>query len=78
MVHDDSNGYINQYAAESTVYPLGSFDFSIVGTDGKLEFYPNNFKVNDYDVVAISYNLDDNLLSIGSTQLVPAKFKQVV
>ena len=75
LVHDDSNGYINQYAAESTVYPLGSFDFSIVGTDGKLEFYPNNFKVNDYDVVAISYNLDDNLLSIGSTQLGPAKIQ---
>ena len=69
LVHDDSFGYINQYGQAGTVYPLGSFDFSIVGTDGRLLFYPTNFKVNDYDVVAVAYNLDDNLLGIGSTSL---------
>ena len=69
LVHDDSFGYINQYGQVGTVYPLGSFDFSIVGTDGRLLFYPTNFKVNDYDVVAVAYNLDDNLLGIGSTSL---------
>ena len=69
LVHDDSFGYINQYGQAGTVYPLGTFDFSIVGTDGRLLFYPTNFKVNDYDVVAVAYNLDDNLLGIGSTSL---------
>ena len=69
LVHDDSFGYINQYGQAGTVYPLGTFDFSIVGTDGRLLFYPTNFKVNDYDIVAVAYNLDDNLLGIGSTSL---------
>ena len=69
LVHDDSFGYINQYGQAGTVYPLGSFDFSIVGTDGRLLWYPNNYKVNDYDVVAIAYNLDNNILGIGSTSL---------
>ena len=66
LVHDDSFGYINQYGQAGTVYPLGSFDFSIVGTDGRLLFYPTNFKVNDYDIVAVAYNLDDNLLGIAT------------
>jgi len=69
LVHDDSFGYINQYGQAGTVYPLGSFDFNIIGTDGRLLFYPNKFKVNDYDVVAVAYNLDNNLLGIGSTSL---------
>ena len=69
LVHDDSFGYINQYAQEGTVYPLGTFDFSIVGTDGRLLWYPNNYRVNDFDVVAIAYNLDNNILGVGSTSL---------
>ena len=73
LVHDDSLGYINQYGQAGTVFPLGSFDFNIVGTDGRLLFYPTQSKVNDYDVVAIAYNLDDNLLGIGSTSLGPAE-----
>ena len=72
LVHDTSFGYINQYGQDSTVYPLGDFDFSITGSEGELRFYPNNYKVNDYDVVAISYSLDDNILSTGSTNLGPA------
>ena len=73
LVHDNSFGYINQYGQAGTVYPLGSFDFSIVGTDGRLLWYPNNYKVNDYDVVAISYRLDDNILGVGTTSLGPAE-----
>ncbi len=69
LVHDNSFGYINQYGQAGTVYPLGSFDFNIVGTDGRLLWYPNNYKVNDYDVVAISYRLDDTILGIGTTSL---------
>ena len=69
LVHDSSFGYINQYGQAGTVYPLGSFDFNIVGTDGRLLWYPNNYKVNDYDVVAVAYNLDNNILGVGATSL---------
>ena len=71
LVHDDSFGYINQYGQAGTVYPLGDFDFSIIGTDGRLLFYPKAFKLNDFDVVAIAYRLDDNILSTGTTALGP-------
>ena len=67
LVHDESFGYLNQYARLETVYDQGSFDFAISGNEGQLQFYPTRSSVNDYDITAISYNLDDNLLSTGST-----------
>ena len=30
-------------------------------------WYPIDYKVNDYDITAISYHIDDDLLSVGST-----------
>tara|TARA_R100000027_G_scaffold16248_1_gene11619 strand:+ start:1229 stop:14104 length:12876 start_codon:yes stop_codon:yes gene_type:complete len=67
LIHDGSFGYINQYGRVETVYDQGDFDFAITGTDGELRFYPVNSSVNDYDVTTISYNLNDNYLSTGST-----------
>jgi len=69
LIHDGSFGYINQYGRVESVYDQGSFDFAISGTQGQLQFYPTNFTVNDYDITSISYNLDDNLLSAGSTTI---------
>ena len=69
LIHDDSFGYLNQYARLETVYDQGSFDFSISGTDGQLLFYPIKSTVNDYDITTISYNLNDNYLSTGSTSI---------
>ena len=69
LIHDGSFGYINQYARVETVYDQGSFDFSISGSDGQLLFFPNRSSVNDYDVTTISYNLNDNYLSTGSTSI---------
>ena len=45
----------------------GDFDFAISGSEGLLNFYPTKYSINDYWVSSISYNLDDNLLSTGST-----------
>ena len=67
LIHDESFGYLNQYARLETVYDQGSFDFAISGNEGQLQFYPTRSSVNDYDITAISYNLNDNLLSTGST-----------
>jgi len=69
LLHDGSQGYINQYGRVETSYDQGSFDFSASGTDGQLLFFPTKATVNDYDVTTISYNLDDTLLGIGSTSL---------
>ena len=30
-------------------------------------WYPRYYKVNDYDITVFLINLDDNLLSVGST-----------
>ena len=67
LIHDGSFGYIQQYGRVESVYDLGSFDFMITGSEGQLLFYPTRSKVNDYNVTALSYNLDDNLLGIGTT-----------
>ena len=69
LIHDDLSAYINQYGRIETQYDMGSFDFTISGTDGQLLFYPTKFSVNDYDVTCLSYNLDDNLLGIGNTSI---------
>ena len=69
VIHDGSFGYINQYARLETVYDQGSFDFAITGTTGQLQFFPVNSSVNDYDITSISYNLNDNYLSTGSTSI---------
>ena len=69
LIHDGSFGYINQYARVETVYDQGSFDFAISGTEGELRFFPTKSSVNDYDITALSYNLNDNFLSTGSTAI---------
>ena len=69
LIHDGSFGYINQYARLETVYDQGSFDFAISGTEGQLLFFPTKSSVNDYDITTISYNLNDNYLSTGSTSI---------
>ena len=72
LIHDGARGYINQYGRVESTYDQGSFDFTVSGTDGQLQFFPTKFKVNDYQIAAISYNLDDNLLSTGTTAVGPS------
>ena len=69
LIHDGNFGYINQYAKIETVYDQGSFDFAITGDEGELRFFPTKSSVNDYDITTISYNLNDNYLSTGSTSI---------
>ena len=72
LIHDSSFGYINQYGRVESVYDQGDFDFAISGSEGQLNFFPVKFSVNDYFVATLSYNLDDNLLSTGSTVIGPS------
>ena len=64
---DVGNGYLNQYARVESTYDMGSFDFVIDGSEGVLLFYPTKFSINDFDVTTLSYNINDNLSGIGST-----------
>ena len=69
LLHDGTFGYMNQYGRVESAYDQGSFDFQIAGSEGKLLFYPTKSSVNDYDITALAFNLNDNYLGIGSTAL---------
>ena len=70
LIHDSaSNGYLNQYAKTDTITDLGSFDFAISGNVGEFRFFPTKSRVNDYDICALSFNLDDNLIGTGNTSI---------
>ena len=69
LLHDDSRGYMNQYARVETTYDQGSFDFSISGSEANLEFHPTRSAINDYDIITLSYGLNDSFLGTGSTSL---------
>jgi hypothetical protein len=59
LLHDGSNGYINQYGRIETIRDLGSYDFTISGSDGQLLFYPVYSALNNYDVSLSSYGISD-------------------
>jgi hypothetical protein len=63
----DSIGYINQYGIIDSNNILGSFDFSSTGTEGRLEFYPGNFEVNDYFISLISFSILDQVSGISTS-----------
>lgn len=67
LLHNDAIGFLNQYAKVYSTNDLGSFDFSVQGTDGILEFYPVKYIVNDYNVSLISYNVKGVLSGVGTT-----------
>ena len=58
VLHDkQGSGFINQYAITSTEIELGSFDYTLDGTDGVLQFFPNKFKINPYNIFNLTYNI---------------------
>ena len=69
LIHDSSIAYLNQYGRVETQYDQGSFDFVISGNEGQLLFYPTKSAVNDYWVMALSYNMNDNFVATGATSL---------
>ena len=69
LIDNTGNAYLNQYAKVNSNYDMGSFDIAIDGTEAVLLFLPTKFSVNDFDITTLSYNIDDNLLGIGSKNL---------
>ena len=68
LLHNETIGFINQYAKLSTSIDLGSFDFRIFGSEAQLIYYPSNSSVNDYNISYVTYNLD-NISNIGAINL---------
>ena len=69
VLHDGLEGFVNQYARVETNRELGSFDFSIFGSEGTLEFYPLNYLVNDYDISVMSYSINNVTSGVGNTSI---------
>jgi len=69
VLHDDTVGYLNQYARVETVEDMGYFDFDVVDTNGRLLFYPEKYQFNNFDITFTAYGLKDGISGIGSTSL---------
>lgn len=67
LIHDNLNGYVNQYGKLQTVNELGTFDFVINGDEGQVQFKPYDYEYNDFDIDLVSYSLFDTFIAIGST-----------
>ena len=69
VLHDDQFGYLNQYARVETVEDMGYFDFDIVNGNGRLLFFPEKFRFNNFDVTFAAYGLKDGISGVGDTSL---------
>ena len=69
VLQNNIQGFLNQYGRVESVSDLGSFDFSIVGREGNLRFFPIKTKINNYDISLASYNNNDVVAGIGSTMV---------
>ena len=67
-LHDTGRGQtmLNQYGDIDTVLDLGSFDYVTEGNESILRYYPNKFKLNNYNVVLWSYQIDAQKLGIST------------
>ena len=69
LLHDSNFGYLNQYGKIFNQDDLGTFDFSIAGTEGALVFYPVFTEENNYDISFSSINVSDVVASTGEYNL---------
>lgn len=67
LIHDNVNGFVNQYGRLETVDELGAFEFVINGDEGQLQFKPYAYEYNDFDIDLVSYSLFDTFVGLGST-----------
>ena len=43
LLHNGASAFVNQYGRVESVSDLGSFDFDVSGTQGRLLFYPTKY-----------------------------------
>lgn len=66
VLTNGSNVYINEYAKVYTQNDIGSFDGIVSGDNIELQFYPNKFAVNNYDLFYISIDYDSVNTGVGT------------
>ena len=59
----------NQYGRVETVEDMGYFDFDIVNGNGRLLFFPEKFRVNNFDITFTAYGVKDGIFGVGATAL---------
>jgi len=69
LLQDGVNSFLNQYGRVESQLDLGSFDFNISGSQGQLLFYPTKYSVNDYNLSFASFDINNSVTGIGSTNL---------
>jgi len=69
LAQNDGLGYLNQYARVETQYDMGSYDFAIEGSNAFIRFYPTKFERNNFNTTILSYDVNDGVSGIGSTDL---------
>jgi hypothetical protein len=69
FIHNGTQTYLNQYGRVETGPILGSFDFDIFGDEGRLLFYPVKYRVNNYDLSFVSYDVKDYISGVGNTSI---------
>ena len=69
LLHNGSQGVINQYGRVETTIDLGSFDFRIRGSEGEMLFYPTKYQVNNYNVSHVSFDIDSTVAGVGETMI---------
>ena len=69
IIHDGGNASVVNYGRVDSVLDLGTFDFSISGTEGQLLFFPTKFESNDYNISLMSFDIDNSVSGIGTFEL---------
>jgi hypothetical protein len=70
LLHDDVNGFLNQYAIISSEDSLGYFDFQTeIDRFGQLLYYPSITERKIYKYNTFSFGIGDTLVGVGNTTL---------
>jgi len=69
LLHNNTYGFLNQYGQIYNLDSLGSFDFSILGSEGILQFYPTFFADNEYNISFSNLSVADLTTSTGKQSL---------
>ena len=70
LLQNGSEGYLNQYGTLDTGKALGSFDYISIGTSQfGLQWYPNLFEFNNYEVSYFNFAGLESVTGIGSTAI---------
>lgn len=69
VIQQDGNGYIQQYADVDTGANLGDYEYVSTSSGFDIVFYPESYEYDIYDTSTVSFNIFDNVVGVGSTNI---------